>query len=76
MTLERKLELIHAVKCGKTDKPQIAEQSAREIARFKNRLEEAGLTSALETEIDNWKNSMPIALDREIEELANANPNN
>jgi len=69
MTLRRKIELIHAVKCGKEIGGQIAKQSSDKLSELKGRLDKEGSTAELEKAVQNWMESFPIVLDRDIEEL-------
>jgi len=76
MNLLRKIELIHAVKCNKTNGSQQSEQSAQELSKFKKKLADEGTSPSLKNEIENWKNSIPIILDRDIDELTKLKSNN
>lgn len=70
MTLERKLELIHAIKCSKTDKSPIAEQSNNKLADLKGRLATEGATASLKKDMEDWMGSFPVVLERDIENIA------
>jgi len=76
MNLLRKIELVHTVKCGKTTRSQISEQSNRVLSEFKRRLAAEGVSASLEKEVQQWMGSFPIVLDRDIEEVVSPKPNN
>lgn len=66
ITLFRKISLIHAIKCGKTDDENIANKSFEKLDNLKTKVNSG---EKITNEITEWMQENPTVSEMEIKEL-------
>jgi hypothetical protein len=72
ITVSRRIAIIHAIKCKKTESDLVADESYSKQANFQGKIRE-GVTDlpALHSEINRWAESSPIVTEKDIDEILN-----